>query len=60
MNTEPVRIAALVRAVILCATAFGLGWTAEQIAAVMVVVEIAGSIVVRRRVWSEQSVIEVL
>lgn len=47
---EPVAVAALIRAVILCAVAFGLQWTVDQIAAVMVVVELAAAIITRSRV----------
>lgn len=47
---EPVAITAAVRAVILAATAFGLNWTAEQVAAIMIAVEAILAIVVRQSV----------
>jgi hypothetical protein len=50
MNTEPVAISAAVRAVLVCLGAFGLGLSAEQIAAVVVAVEAVLALVVRRRV----------
>lgn len=53
MNREPVAIAAAVRAVILAATAFGLEWTAEQIASVMLAVEAVLALLVRQRVTPE-------
>jgi hypothetical protein len=49
-NVEPVAVSAAVRAVILCATAFGLGWTAEQVAAIMLAVEAVLGLFVRSRV----------
>jgi len=45
---EPVAIAAAIRAVILLAIAFGLRWTPEQIAAIMLAVEAILTVVVRR------------
>lgn len=50
LAAEPVAIAALIRAVIVCAVAFGLQWTADQIAAVMVVVELAAALITRSKV----------
>ena len=53
MNTfqrEPVRWAALVRAVILCASAFGFQLSAEQTAAIMLLVEAVLAVVVRENV----------
>lgn len=38
-NTEPVAIGAAIRAIILVAVAFGLKWSVEQIAAIMLAVE---------------------
>ena len=38
-NTEPTLVAGAVRAVLLCAVAFGLRWTPEQIGAFMLAVE---------------------
>ena len=37
----------LLRAVIVCATAFGLGWTAEQVAAVQLVIEALLAVLIR-------------
>jgi len=53
MKREPVAIAALVRSVLLMAVAFGAHLTPEQIAAVMVTVEMFAAIVVRQRVTPE-------
>lgn len=39
MNRQPVAIAAAIRAIILASVAFGLSWTAEQVAALMFAVE---------------------
>lgn len=50
LAAEPVAIAALIRAVILCAVAFGLQWTADQIAAVMLVVELTAALITRSKV----------
>lgn len=50
LAAELVAIAALIRAVIVCAVAFGLQWTADQIAAVMVVVELAAALITRSKV----------
>lgn len=50
LAAEPVAIAALIRAIIVCAVAFGLQLTADQIAAVMVVVELAAAIITRSKV----------
>lgn len=49
-SREPVAIAALVRAVILCAVAFGLKWTPDQIASVMLVVELGLALLTRSSV----------
>lgn len=49
-NTEPVAIAAAVRAVLVAAVAFGLDMTGEQIAALVVAIEIVGALFVRRQV----------
>ena len=49
-NKEPVMILMAVRAVILCAVTFGLSWSAEQIAAVMVALEMVLGLVTRSRV----------
>lgn len=54
MNTifgrEPAVIAGAIRAIILCATAFGLHWTAEQIGATMLAVEAVLTVIVRQSV----------
>ena len=50
LGREPVAIAAVVRAAILLGTAFGLGWSAEQIAAVMVFVEAVLALLTRQSV----------
>lgn len=47
---EPVAVAALARALLLCAVAFGLDLTTEQVAAVMLVVEGLLAFLTRRRV----------
>lgn len=52
LRVEPVALAAAVRAVLLCAVAFGLSWTPEQIAAFMVALEAVLAVVVRNRVWA--------
>lgn len=49
-DLEPVRVAAAIRAVILCGTAFGLEWTPAQIAAVMLAVEAVLALLVRNKV----------
>ena len=54
MNTEPVVLAAAVRAVILAAVAFGLGWTAEQVAALMLAVEAVLAVFIRSKVTPVQ------
>lgn len=51
-NAEPVALAAAIRAVILCAVAFGLKWTPEQIAAVMLAVEAVLTLITRQAVVS--------
>lgn len=50
LNLEPVAIAAALRAIILCAVAFGLRWTPEQIAALMLAVEAILAVLVRQNV----------
>lgn len=47
---EPVAIAAAIRALVLLGVAFGLHWTAEQIAALMVAVEAVLALIVRSKV----------
>lgn len=50
MKTEPVAVAAAVRAVLLAVMAFGVGLTAEQVAAVAVAVEVVAGLWVRSKV----------
>lgn len=50
ISTEPVVWGAAIRAVILVGTAFGLKWTAEQIAAIMLAVEAIFAIFTRKAV----------
>ena len=47
---EPVAVAAALRTAILCAVAFGLSWTPEQIASLMLAVEALFAVVTRARV----------
>lgn len=49
-NTEPVAVAAAVRAVLVAAVAFGLEMSGEQIAALVVAIEIVGALFVRSKV----------
>ncbi len=50
LDREPVLILALVRAVVVLVTAFGLSLSPEQIAAVYLVAEAVLSIIARQRV----------
>ena len=50
INAEPVAIAAAVRAILVCAIAFGLNFTAEQVAAVVVAIELVLGLLVRSKV----------
>ena len=50
MNREPVAIAAAVRSIVVMAVAFGLEWTAEQVAALVVAVEVVAGLFVRSKV----------
>jgi hypothetical protein len=50
LNREPVAIAGFIRAAILCAVGFGLDWSAEQVAGLMLAVEGFLSLVVRQSV----------
>jgi hypothetical protein len=50
MTTEPVAIAAAVRAVLIAVMAFGVGLTAVQVAAVAIAVELVAALFVRARV----------
>lgn len=47
---EPVVIASAIRAILLCGMAFGLAWSAEQMAAVMVAVEAVLALITRQQV----------
>lgn len=49
-HTEPVAISAAIRSIVLLAVAFGLAWSPEQIAALMVAVEAVLALLVRRKV----------
>jgi hypothetical protein len=51
---EPVMIATAIRSILLALTAFGLGWTAEQIAAVMIAVEAVLGLITRAFVTPNQ------
>jgi hypothetical protein len=53
---EPVVIAAAVRAIIVCAVAFGLKWTPEQIGATMLAVEAILAVITRQSVTPNQTV----
>jgi len=50
LNTEPVAIAAAVRAVLVAAVAFGLDWSGEQVAALVAAVELVLGLLVRSQV----------
>ena len=50
MNREPVAIAAAVRSVVVMAVTFGLDWSAEQVAALVVAVEVVAGLFVRSKV----------
>lgn len=50
ISTEPIVIGAAVRAIILCGVAFGLKWSTEQIAAIMLAVECVLAIFTRQAV----------
>ena len=54
-RVEPVAVAAAIRAVILAAVAFGLEWTGEQVAAVMLAVETVLVLVLRSQVTSNDT-----
>lgn len=51
---EPALLAGTIRAVILAGTAFGLNWTAEQIASVMLAVEAVLTLATRALVTPNQ------
>jgi hypothetical protein len=46
-TTQGTALRVLLRALVVCATAFGLGWTAEQVAAVQLVTEAVLGVLVR-------------
>jgi len=50
LQSEPVAVTSAIRAVVLCAAAFGWHATAEQIAALMVAVEAVLAVVTRAAV----------
>lgn len=50
MNREPVALMALIQAVIGLLTAFGLDWTAEQVAAVLTLSAAVLAVIFRRKV----------
>lgn len=50
LRNEPVMLGGAIRAVILAATAFGLNWSAEQVAAIMLAVEAVLSLFTRSQV----------
>ena len=52
-NAEPVAVAAAIRAVLLALMAFGLHVTEQQLAAVMLAVELVLALVVRTQVTSD-------
>jgi hypothetical protein len=57
-DREPVMVAAAIRAVIMCAVAFGLNWSGEQVAAVMLMVEAVLAVVTRQNTASPANVAE--
>lgn len=56
-DSEPVMITAAMRAGILCGTAFGLEWTGEQVAAVMLFVELVVAVFTRGKVTPNTDVL---
>lgn len=50
LGREPAVIAGAIRAIVLLAVAFGLHWTPEQIAALMLAVEAVLTVIVRQSV----------
>jgi len=50
LNTEPGAIAAAIRAVLVAAVAFGLDWSGDQIAALVLAVELVLGLLVRSKV----------
>lgn len=54
-RAEPVAVTAAIRACLMVAMSFGLGWTAEQLAAVMLAVELVLALFLRGQVTSERT-----
>lgn len=54
-KAEPALIAGAIRAVILCAVSFGLKWTGEQVASLMLAVEAVLTLVLRQSVVSQNT-----
>jgi hypothetical protein len=50
LDFEPVAVMAALRMIILAAMAFGLNWTAEQVASVMLAVEAVLGLITRSKV----------
>lgn len=59
LNFEPVALAAAVRALLACAVAFGLDFTAEQVAAAVVAVEVVTGLFVRAKVTPNAKIVTV-
>lgn len=59
LRAEPVALAGAVRAVLATAVAFGLGWSAEQVASIVVAVEVVSGLWVRSKVWADANVVDV-
>lgn len=59
VRTEPVLLAAAVRALFVAAVAFGANLSGEQIAAVVAAIEIVGALFVRPQVTPEGNVVVV-
>ncbi len=55
LNDEPVAIAAIVRALLAIIVAFGVGLSGEQVASVVLFVELVSAFVVRMRTRSRSS-----
>ncbi len=55
LNDEPVAIAAIVRALLATVVAFGVGLSGEQVASVVVLVELVSAFAVRMRTRSRSS-----
>ncbi len=50
VSNEPVLLYQFAQALIVCAVAFGLGWSGDQVAAVVVVVGTGLSVIARQKV----------